>query len=167
MTSWGNQCTYSFVLFPFSLPDAADCPLKHPHNGKPQKGQSVTEGSDAHGGINRWGWVDDSRDSKHNEQIKRLCRLKCHSSSQRRQRCQGIPAFAVIVSSLCSQRVPRLRLPHAEFADAHCPPFVVSRPLPQLSLITIAIGFSFLSLHGDPACFHRVLYDQSCRYNTS
>lgn len=85
MTSWGNQCTYSLVLFPFSLPDAADCPLKHPLNGKPQKGQSVTEGSDARGGINRWGWVDDSRDSKHNEQIKRLCRLKCHSSSQRRQ----------------------------------------------------------------------------------
>lgn len=39
----------------------------------------VTGGSDSHGGIKRWGWVDDSGDSGHNELIKRLRRMKCQS----------------------------------------------------------------------------------------
>lgn len=136
--------------------DVVDCPLKHSLNGKPQKGQRGQQGSDAHGAINRWAWVDDSRDSKHNEQIKRLCRLKCHSSSQQQQtEVSGNSCFCCDSQQPLLSAVPRLRLLHAEFADALFPPFIISPPLPP----PIAVGFAFLSLHENPAGFHHVLHN--------
>lgn len=117
----------------------------------------VTEGSDARGGINRWCWIDDSRDSKHNELIKRLWRMKCQRSLERWQNeMSGNSWF------WCDSQQPLLSLESQLF-------------LPQLQqslMIHTLLLFCLRSSIPAPLCPFSVLpfitfQENFCRFSTS
>lgn len=100
----------------------------------------VTEGSDARGGIKRWGWIDDSRDREHNELIKWLWRMKCQSSLERWQtELSGNPW------SWCDSQLPLLSLESLFSATATCRVCWFSLfSFLNINLLLSALAFSFL-----------------------